>query len=231
MNPPIWALPGFLGLKSDWNVFDFQNLQAFDPCEFRWNSLSEWGRKFNQLHARHSVVRPVLMGYSLGGRLALHALIEDPSLWLSAIIISAHPGLEVEEDLLERTQSDEKWAFRFEKENRESVLNDWNNQSVFKNAGFHFDRKEKDYIFSDLLHVLQAGSLGLQANLRQKIHQLNLPILWINGEKDEKFCKAAQSIQLRHPLSKKVIVPQAGHRAPWEQPEIFRQLIQNFILI
>lgn len=231
MKNPIWALSGFLGLKSDWDLFKIENLKAFDFFDFEWENLNEWGKKFNELHASRSSIKPVLMGYSLGGRLALHALIDNPSLYQAAIIISAHPGLKNEEEHLSRIQSDGKWAQHFENEEWHNLMTAWNNQLVFKKDEFHFERAEKNYSRDQLAYILRKASLGSQTNLDNQIAQIEtLPILWINGEEDEKFCKAAHSIQLTHPLSQKVTIPKVGHRMPWKYPEVFKKLIHDFLL-
>ncbi|MBT7213976.1 MAG: hypothetical protein HN869_02080, partial [Verrucomicrobia bacterium] len=50
----------------------------------------------------------VILGYSMGGRLALHALTAAPEKWRAAIIVSAHPGLVSGQQ--ERREEDREWA-------------------------------------------------------------------------------------------------------------------------
>lgn len=229
MKNQLWALAGFLGLNSDWDIFKFNHLQVINPVNLNWQSLTEWAQKFNQRVQAQQSKKSILMGYSLGGRLALHALIHTPSLWRAAVIISAHPGLESQVEKTTRLEADEKWAVRFEQEEWSSVITDWNNQAVFANSSFQFSRNEADYNRLHLAHLLRQASLGRQEDLRHKIHGLNLPILWITGEKDKKYCQLAASLKFSHPLSKTIVLPDSGHRLPWEQPVAFKQVLQDFI--
>jgi len=230
MTSSLWATAGFLGIKTDWDVFDFQNLKSFDLNEFKWENFADWSQQFNLLAASQET-KPILMGYSLGGRMALHALIAKPELWKAGIIISAHPGLLTTEERLVRFENDSKWGERFLKEEWSSLIHDWNNQAIFKNDLFKFNRYENNYKRENLHHVLTHTSLGLQDDLREQITKLPLPILWITGERDKKCCQIADSIQLSHPYSKKIIVSETGHRTAWEQPSLFKKIINDFLLI
>ncbi|MFI5344693.1 MAG: alpha/beta fold hydrolase [Chlamydiales bacterium] len=227
MDTELWAIAGFLGLPSDWSCFGLEQCRAFAPEDFDsaqlpFLGLMDWAEHFN-LHFQAQGKKPgVLMGYSLGGRLALHTLIQNPSLWRAAIIISAHPGLVAESERLARQQLDNDWAARFEKEDWASLMFSWNQRSTFSCGHFQFERQEKDYCRQRLAASLRGWSLGVQRDLRQELSQLDLPIYWMVGERDETYCKLMQEVELNHPLSKKIILPQAGHRAPWEQPAQFR---------
>ena len=169
------------------------------------------------------------MGYSLGGRLALHALIDQPKLWKGAIIVSAHPGLISSKEREERLKQDKVWAERFFFEEWGSLIASWNSRSAFSADSFHFIRKESDYQRKLLAQQIVSFSLGHQEDLRQKIAQLFLPLLWITGAEDLPYSKVATEVSFKHPLSRRSSIPHAGHRTPWAQTERFRQEIERFI--
>jgi 2-succinyl-6-hydroxy-2,4-cyclohexadiene-1-carboxylate synthase len=221
----LWALPGFLGLPSDWDFLKREDLIGINWNDIKGNSLQEWAKHLNQQIISHKI----LMGYSLGGRLALHALLDQPNLWKGAIIISAHPGLSQESEKEKRWEHDNLWANRFKQENWIDLMDAWNNQEIFSTGTFHFNRQEKDFQRDHLAHLLTTGSLAHQADLREPLSNLNLPILWITGSRDAKYTQLADSIPLIHPLSQKNQIPHAGHRAPWEQPVAFANLVKAFI--
>lgn len=229
MNAELWALAGFLGLPSDWSCFGFEQCRAFGPGDFESRCLTDWAEHFNHTVHAQGKKPAILMGYSLGGRLALHALIQNPSLWQAGIIISAHPGLVEESERLARQQLDNEWAVRFEKEDWAGLMLSWNRRSAFSGGLFQFERQEKDYCRQRLAESLRCWSLGLQRDLREELSALDLPIYWMAGERDETYCRLMQEIKLNHPLSKKVILPQAGHRAAWEQPAQFRFFCQELL--
>ncbi len=233
MTTTLYALHGFLGTPADWDALLKKNelkyaLKAPNLFEKSPSStLLSWAKDFNQEAANFKGKR-YLMGYSLGGRLALHALLQNPSLWNAAIIISANPGLTSQEEKLKKSQENERWAHRFENEAWEQLMKEWNEQGVFKES-FTFERREKDYSRSALAAALRNWSLDSQENLTSKIATLSQPILWIVGDKDPKLSYLNQ-LTLKNPLSKICRIPDAGHRAPWQQPAYFLDLVDSFLL-
>lgn len=154
------------------------------------------------------------MGYSLGGRLALHALIDSPQQWSEAIIISAHPGL-AEGVRAKRREEDAIWAKRFLEEPWSDVLQAWNNREVFAHDK-PVVRKEQNFSRSLLAQALTTWSLGNQKDLAEAIGKLPMPITWVVGEYDTKFVSEAMRLSFANPSSRVIIVPGAGHRIDFE---------------
>lgn len=225
----LWALPGFLGLPKDWEIFSWEGLIGVDLHAFSMRGLDEWAVQFNDWVEEKKKGPAVLMGYSLGGRLALHALIDRPQLWQGAIIVSAHYGLGDRCAREERLQADGKWAARFQTEEWTSLMEAWNEREVFAGDRVKFDRYENDYRREALSRFLVEGSLGRQVDLRAEVAHLPMPLLWVNGSKDFRFCKIANELRFRHPLSHRVVISEAGHRAPWSQPAVFEAHVQAFL--
>ena len=229
MEPAILAIPGFLGLPADWSFLQWKQLIGVDLHAFSWNSLPEWAAQFNQWVCKLEKKPSVLIGYSLGGRLALHALVDRPHQWQAAIIVSAHIGLSDVQERETRRQWDRKWADRFENEDWTSLMQAWNGQEVFTQNDFHFNRCEQHYQRSKLAKFLIQGSLGEQMDLRRQIESLSIPLLWITGARDLRYCQIAQTLIFAHPHSRWEIVAMAGHRVLWVQPKVFSQLVQEFL--
>lgn len=198
----IVALHGFLGLETDWNL----------PCHTRnlyslsWNNLWETASQI-----KPEKEKSFLMGYSLGGRLALHVLVNDPSKWAGGIIISAHPGLKTKLERKARLKKDQHWAERFKNENWDTLINAWNAQPIFKDS-IVIQRNEKDYDRIILSKMLLNGSLGIQEDLRSQIKQLQIPLFWIAGEKDLPYVQISKEMEQLHRYSKSIILPNSGHR-------------------
>lgn len=225
----ICALSGFLGLPSDWSHLKWKNLNVIDWQQFSLNSMTDWGKAFNQNSDHQKTAPNILMGYSLGGRLALHALIDQPNLWQGAIIISTHSGLIDDQERLLRQQRDREWATRFENENWDSLMDAWNMQEVFANDPFSFSRKEIDYQRPKLAQALIGGSLGGQADLCQQIASLPFPILWITGALDSRYCQIGQGLTFSNPNSSWKSIKGAGHRVPWSHPQLFSETARAFL--
>lgn len=230
----IHALHGFLGNPGDWSSIEnqlghsFQTYSLFN--DFPILPFADWAEKFNQhVHLQNSLSNNILMGYSLGGRLGLHALLQNPQQWKAAILVSTNTGFNSVEDRFERIGFDEAWATRFENEPWDDLMNAWNAQSIFKSNACTFQRKESENDRNKLAAALRMWSLGLQQDQTDNIASLDMPILWMVGENDAKYLAIAQKLRFKHPKSKLCIVANAGHRLHFEQTEIYKQNVTQFI--
>ena len=218
----IYALPGFLGLQSDWSALKKEiSLTPIDPYQITQpeQGLHKWAQEFNKTLPKE----PILLGYSMGARLSMHTLLE--SFPKALILISCNPGLKTQEEKKKRLTLDYNWAERFQKESWESLMRSWNNRSVFSAAPLI--RYEKDYCRNTLSSALKSWSLAHQIDFSKILEQAPIPILWITGKLDEAYSK--KPMKFSHPLSQSWIVPFSGHRVPWEQPKAFVKILLQFL--
>ncbi|MGD1978351.1 MAG: alpha/beta fold hydrolase [Akkermansiaceae bacterium] len=223
----IHCLHGAVGSFRDWNT-----LARSFPKEI--NAIDLW-RFFDQgkptlieageMIAARAKQNDVLLGYSMGGRLALHALLEAPSKWKAAIIVSAHPGLTEQRD--ERLLADQEWADLCRR-NWQTFLRKWNSQGILGTlpSGLH-QAAEQDQ--GPVAGSFQSWSLGAQEDLRPRLAKLNLPVLWLTGEADSRFTDLAHEVVPLIPGAKHQIIAESGHRVPWEQPDLFGAEVENFL--
>lgn len=226
----LYALHGFLGLPQDWDFLHSipLHLHPISLTEFTAPSLEGWAQRFNQHIEQQPSPFNLLLGYSLGGRLALHTLLDASHPWQGAVIVSAHPGLKTAEEQKQRLEHDRQWAKRVLEEPWDPLLHAWNSQAVFQGHQMA-PRQEKDFCRHTLSQQLIHYSLGSQKDLREEIANLSIPILWIFGACDDTYRKLAEEISLQHPLSNKWEAPKAAHRVPWEAPLDFKNKIHEFI--
>lgn len=223
----IAAISGFMGLKGDWKGIDLP-LVPVEVADFPLANMHQWAKYFNQWASSTLPPHSVLMGYSLGGRLALHALVAARQKWDAAIFISCHPGLEPSQRP-QRFQSDALWAERFEKDPWDILMQQWNSQQVFASDSFFFQRQESRYLRPVLAQQLRAASLSAQEDFRGPIAALPMPVLWLTGGRDQRYCKLAESLSFRHPLSKREVIGEAGHRLVWSHPSEFTYAVSTFM--
>lgn len=227
----LYALHGFLGTPADWMPYSkIGDSVKLHPMELRCptaNSFSQWAQDFNHLAARDSNQK-ILLGYSLGGRLAMHALLQAPHQWKAAIIVSAHPGLKCIEMKAKRLASDLAWASKFESEPWDTLMARWNARDVLASSR-PLSRDEKNYSRLELSRQLQHWSLGAQEDLQKKLAELQAPILWMAGIKDPTYANIARELHFAHSHSEIWIAPKAGHRIPWDAPEAFHTQVAQFI--
>jgi 2-succinyl-6-hydroxy-2,4-cyclohexadiene-1-carboxylate synthase len=198
----ITCLHGFLGNPRDW---DFLRDAGFEIDTPPLDAIPSHG--------------DVLLGYSLGGRLALQALVNGAD-YKRAILVSTGLGIEDENARSARRASDEAWAQRFESEDFESVMADWNAQPVL--AGPSLPRTRDDYNS----RALREWSSGALPPVASRLHELTIPTLWIAGARDSKYvAEAHHAASLTR--GQVAIVDHAGHRVPWDAPREFINLLSR----
>lgn len=212
------ALHGFLGKPSDWQFLQgWETPDLFQGESIQQNDLKSWGTWFSPVD--------LLLGYSMGGRLALHAVLESPSCYRGAVFVSTNPGLRTGRE--ERLAKDREWARKFRELPWRQVMEEWNNNPVFA-ADRKIVRKETDFDREAIAWSLEKWSSGWQEDLTDQIAELDLPILWIAGELDGSYAEKARRIRLKHPLSKIWIAKGAAHRVPWAVQDQFMEEVTKF---
>jgi pimeloyl-ACP methyl ester carboxylesterase len=198
----ITCLHGFLGNPRDWDFLRDAGLEISTPP---LDSIPPHG--------------DILLGYSLGGRLALQALLAGAN-YKRAILVSTGLGIEDEDARAARRASDEAWARRFDSDDFDSVMSDWNAQPVL--AGPALARTRDDYD----PRALREWSSGALPPVASRLHELTIPTLWIAGARDSKYVAEAKRAASLASNARVVIVENAGHRVPWEAPSKFVNLLK-----
>ena len=173
--------------------------------------------------------KSLILGYSLGGRLALHACLSRPDLWRGAIIVGADPGSESEEEKRLQLDRDRKWAERLKREPLEKLAEEWDAQAVFCGLENAAPRNFDELDAAKLGQQFEVFSKGLQENLAPKLAELQRPpILFLSGEKDQKYQGIGEKLSKSSSVVKAQVVPDSGHRVPWENPESFSRILFGF---
>lgn len=226
----IWALHGAFGDAADWNPLaseiDQQQFRAADLWVDAFDlPLREAAEVLNQsVSAIDS--SPVLLGYSMGARLGLHALIADSTLWNGAILVAPHPGLSAADARHSRRVRDDLWAKRFEELPWSEFWGEWTSQAILTTAcprPLPPERRARR-------RCLEHWSLSEQDDLRPRLDQIECPVLWVTGEWDERFTDLGSACVPLIPKGRQVIVPGAGHRVPWDAPDVFAELVREFMV-
>ena len=233
----IWALHGAVGMAADWREFaaampaSFGGVRRLDLWRFL-DCCPMPLEKFGDTLAEE-IVRvdpaPVLLGYSMGGRLTLHALLARPSLWKAAIIVSAHPGLQSCEQRAQRRERDAEWSALALKAEWSAFLEQWNAQDVLGGAADLPERTKLADRRASVARSFVDWSLGAQADLLSELGKITCPVLWVTGERDARFTQIAREAVPNLPRGEHQIVSGCGHRVPWEKPAEFSRLCSEFL--
>jgi 2-succinyl-6-hydroxy-2,4-cyclohexadiene-1-carboxylate synthase len=212
-SPAILALHGNLGTSADWALPGYPDIHPIDL----WDHVALDFSAFAAALAGPLSVgleKPVLAGYSLGGRLALHALAAFPDRWGGAVIISAHPGLCCVEDRLARRTSDAIWAERARTMDWGAFLDQWNAQPLFGEVSPDLRARQAtlEPRREAVATAFETWSLGRQEDLRSRLGRFTEPVLWINGERDFRFTQIGAEMAGVFPDFRHIVMPEVGHR-------------------
>ena len=184
---------------------------------------------------RLGVERSHVVGYSMGGRLALHVATSLPERVQSLLTIGAHAGLDGDARAARR-QSDEALAWKVENDGIEPFINYWSAQPMF--AGL----ERRGATFNVRLRALRLASdpAGLACSLRgmgagamrplwDELPGIRVPATFVAGELDAPFAASARRLAAAVPGSRVVLIPQAGHAAQMERPTAFTRVLQDHL--
>jgi 2-succinyl-6-hydroxy-2,4-cyclohexadiene-1-carboxylate synthase len=177
--------------------------------------------------------KAVLLGYSMGGRIALYCAFSG--FFRALILESASPGLADPIERESRRASDEELAMRIERDGVVAFVDYWEQLPLFasqrnlpaeKRAALRAQRLHNRAL--GLANSLRGVGTGVQPALHDRLLGLELPVLLIAGELDTKFCAIAQQMAQRLPQAQLHIVAGAGHTVHLEQSASFVALVEPF---
>lgn len=240
-------LHGFLGDNEDWHPLvslledDFYLVAVDLPGHGNSQGLELAGddafRSFNEMLnltlQQLDLKRFSLLGYSLGGRLAMMYSLDHGDNVEHLLLESCHPGLESDTDRSIRSQSDSEWADRFRTEPLDDVLQRWYHQPVFADLNSQQRQSLMEHRLrvnneGQLLgNVLDGCSLSRQPACWGKLEDTPFPIHYFYGERDLKFTEIALRLHKSGSLAGLHKVPAAGHNVHREQPEAMADVISQ----
>ena len=181
--------------------------------------------------AAEGVERTHLVGYSMGGRLALHVAAFRPDRLLSLTTVGAHAGLAPE--LRDgRRAGDEGLAARIEQRGVGEFVKYWSGLPLFKGL----DRRGPSFRAALDAERRRNTSAGLAASLRgmgagvmepvwESLAGVNCPCLFVAGAEDHGYAHEARRLAASVADGRAEIVPRAGHAVQLERPQAFVALL------
>jgi 2-succinyl-6-hydroxy-2,4-cyclohexadiene-1-carboxylate synthase len=177
-----------------------------------------------------------LLGYSMGGRMALHVAVAAAPRLDFLVLESASPGLRTPEERAARIAADEQLAVLLEREGIAAFVDRWEQAPIFasqENLPRDTWKAQRSRRLRSNPHglamSLRGAGTGAQAPLHDSLPGLDLPVLLIAGSLDAKFCAIAQEMHAALPSAELAVVADAGHAVHLEAPEEFDALVRNFI--
>ncbi len=213
-------------LKQNFEVIAVDAPNHGDSCDISLN-LESGAKAIGEVGGNATYV-----GYSLGGRFCLTLALAEPQLVSRLVLISTTAGIEDKTLRSERIRNDEELARRIEQIGVNQFIDEWLNQSLF--AGLNNETNQRGVRLKNtaigLSSSLRLCGAGRQQPTWSRLKELTMPVLVIAGANDEKYRRLAERLvsEIGDNATLK-IVENSGHTPHLEQPEIFQDLLSNFI--
>lgn len=246
---PLVLLHGFTGSAETWHPLlnMFQSCQVIlidlighgrtdSPADYRRYSMEETVLDLHALFKELELDKPVLAGYSMGGRAALSYAVRYPETVSKLILESCTPGLLSSEERKKRQQSDKELAEMISEKGIPHFVQHWEEIPLFasqKELPEAIQNRERSKRLKNNAAGLSNSLLGMgtgsQTPVWTGLSSLHIPVLLICGERDEKFCRLAEEMKGLLPLSTYIKMKDAGHAVHVEQPQIFGKIVNEFV--
>ena len=170
-----------------------------------------------------------LAGYSMGGRIALHAAFALADRLDRLVLVGASPGIADASERAARRAADDALADRIEAIGVEAFAREWaalplwNGQPERVRAAANADRLRNTP--EGLAAALRGLGTGVMEPLWDALPSLAVPVTLAVGERDEKFRAIAERMADRLPHAEVAVIPHAGHAAQLEQPAAVAALL------
>jgi len=175
----------------------------------------------------------VLCGYSMGGRLALHAASREPRRYAGLVTVGASAGIDAPATRKARADADERLASWMETQPIEQIVEVWERQPLFADQSERLlDAQRPARLRQDprsLAMLLRTAGQGTLQPLWQVLGALDLPVLALAGELDERYREMARRIAATTPRGATTIVERAGHAPQLQRPEAVAKLLADFL--
>jgi 2-succinyl-6-hydroxy-2,4-cyclohexadiene-1-carboxylate synthase len=245
-KPVIVLLHGFLGSSRDWR----QISELFLAQDFFCVMPSLPG------HAEHPPSAPLnfdtvadglytflrklgfervnLVGYSMGGRLALYFALKYQSFVSRLVLEGASPGIADQQARLARAVQDDERAVQLVQGGVEAFVDDWYRMELFASLKQHPEllakvirqRKQNNACWASI--VIRELSPGRQPSLWSRLGELTIRVLLIAGALDRKYVMISHEMEKYIPCARTEVIAATGHNVHLEQPGVFTQHLKKF---
>lgn len=247
-GPPLVLVHGFTGSIDTWEparslLGARHRVIAVDLPGHGGSSVPpRWWRLPEVVHAimttldRLGTSRAAWLGYSLGGRVALHAAVACPSRVERLVLESTSPGVIDPAERAARASADESLAADLERRGLPAFVDRWMAQPLFATqrrldpAALLRERALRlRQSPAGLAAALRAFGVGVQEPLWDRLPAVRIPTLLVAGAHDRRYRALATAMAARLPDARVAVVPDAGHTVHLENPVPFWSVVGAFL--
>ena len=249
-GPPIVLLHGFTGSGETWVTLrsTLESSRTVVTID-----LPGHGRSTAPVHAARYRLRRLaddlarvldalalgqaaFLGYSLGGRAALHFAAAHADRLTALVVESSSPGIADEGERAARRTSDAELAEAIERGGIQAFVDHWEALPLWASqaalpdvarAALRTQRLANDP--RGLATSLCGAGAGAEPALGAELRTVTVPALVIAGALDLRYVDFAQMLAGLLPGARMVTVPGTGHAVHLEQPAAFASLVREFL--
>jgi 2-succinyl-6-hydroxy-2,4-cyclohexadiene-1-carboxylate synthase len=163
----------------------------------------------------------VYVGYSMGGRVALHTALARREVVERLVLIGATAGIDDPDERAARRAADERLADHIEAVGVPTFIDEWLANPLFAGltdaTAMREDRLRNTP--AGLAASLRATGTGTQTPLWDRLGEIECPVLVLVGQHDAKFTDLGRRLVDGLPRAEFVVIPGAGHSVHLEQPD------------
>ncbi|GAB4332805.1 MAG: 2-succinyl-6-hydroxy-2,4-cyclohexadiene-1-carboxy late synthase [Dehalococcoidia bacterium] len=249
-GPPLVLLHGFTGSARSWGEFGEALARAFTTIavDIVGHGASDSPAALDHYRMPRAVagiVRAVelagyprahWLGYSMGGRTALHVAAAFPRAVDRLVLIGASPGIQDPAERAARVASDEALAARIERDGIECFVDYWEDIPLFATqrrlpaevrARIRAGRLASNP--TGLANSLRGMGAGAQEPIHAQLGTMTMPALVLAGSEDAKYVEVGQSIATAMPRARFARIRGAGHAAHIEAPGTCAAAVISFL--
>lgn len=250
-GPALLLLHGFMGSTASWTPYvdllaQHRRVIMVDlighgdsdaPAEAERYRMEHCSSDLLRLLDRLEVPDVEVIGYSMGGRVALHLATMAPERVTALILESSSPGLDDPLERQARVVADDALAAHIERDGLQAFVDYWEQLPLFASqktlpadvrSRLRTQRLQNNPL--GLAQSLCGMGTGQQESLWHRLAMLHMPTLLIVGALDRKYCDIAHNMAAVLPNAKVAVVPNAGHTVHLEQPAPFERIVLEFLL-
>ncbi|GHH97385.1 putative 2-succinyl-6-hydroxy-2,4-cyclohexadiene-1-carboxylate synthase [Neobacillus kokaensis] len=177
-----------------------------------------------------------LLGYSMGGRLALTFAILFPERVRKLILESASPGLLTDGERKQRCMKDAELAHFIKEKGIETFVDYWEEIPLFstmKRLPLSLREKVRKQRLENsplgLANSLLGMGTGTQPSWWSYLEKLECDVLLLTGREDQKFCRIAEEMLKSLKRGTWVTIENTGHAIHVEDREKFGTIVSDFL--
>ena len=245
----LFLLHGFTGSSATWTPH-LVALQAFTtvrvdflghgrsdaPADVRRYGMEACVDDLLAIQDHLGIRRCAVVGYSMGGRVAMRVALQAPERLWALVLESASPGIADPADRRARVRQDAKLAAQIRKDGVAAFADYWQSLSLFasqsrlpESTRQALRHQRLQHTANGLANSLQGLGAGMQEPVLERLRGLHVPVLLLAGALDDKYCGLANDMAALLPCSRVRIVPDAGHAVHLEQPAAFDDAVRGFL--